>query len=104
MAFICIGLVLGAEELKPINWRVWAGKAERENGGGGPFQGLDDRFGFVDIRVRYPIDRLQVWVYVSVLDILPNVCRLMSSDSLRRKGKTLRTGYGTKREMPKGDE
>ena len=48
---ICVGLVLGAEELKPISWRVWAGKAERESGGGGPFQGLEDRLGFVDIRV-----------------------------------------------------
>lgn len=60
VAFICIGLVLGAEELKPIKWRVWAGKAERGNGGGGPFQGLDDRFGFVDIRVRSPIERVPV--------------------------------------------
>ena len=51
VAFICIGLVSGAEELKPINWRVWAGKAERESGGGGPYQGLEDRMGFVDIRV-----------------------------------------------------
>ncbi len=52
VVFICVGLVLGAEELKPISWRVWAGKAERESGGGGPFQGLEDRLGFVDIRVR----------------------------------------------------
>lgn len=51
VAFICVGLVLGAEELKPITWRVWAGKAERESGGGGPFQGLEERQGFVDIRV-----------------------------------------------------
>ena len=48
---ICVGLVVGAEELKPITWRVWAGKVERESGGGGPFQGLEDRLGFVDIRV-----------------------------------------------------
>ena len=53
MVFICVGLVLGAEELKPIIWRVWAGKAERESGGGGPFQGLEDRLGFVDIRVGF---------------------------------------------------
>ena len=55
--FICVGLVVGAEELKPINWKVWAGKAERESGEGGPFQGLEDRFGFVDIRVRLPCDQ-----------------------------------------------
>ena len=49
---ICVGLVVGAEDLKPITWRVWAGKVEKESGGGGPFQGLEDRLGFVDIRVR----------------------------------------------------
>lgn len=51
VVFICVGLVLGAEELKPISWRVWAGKVEKESGGGGPFQGLEDRLSFVDIRV-----------------------------------------------------
>ena len=48
---ICVGLVVGAEDLKPITWRVWAGNVERESGGGGPFQGLENRLGFVDIRV-----------------------------------------------------
>ncbi|KAL6718081.1 hypothetical protein ACLMJK_004166 [Lecanora helva] len=48
---ICVGLVLGADELKPIKWRKWAGKVERDSGGGGPFQGLEERLGFVDIRV-----------------------------------------------------
>ena len=57
VVFICVGLVLGAEELKPISWRLWAGKVARESGGGGPFQGLEDRFGFVDIRVCFPCDR-----------------------------------------------
>ena len=54
VVFICVGLVLAAEELKPISWRVWAGKTEGEGGGGGPFQGLEDRLGFVDIRVGPP--------------------------------------------------
>lgn len=49
---VCVGLVLGEEELKPITWRVWAGQAERESGGGGPFQALEERLGFMDIRVR----------------------------------------------------
>lgn len=60
VVFICVGLVIGAEELKPITWRVWAGQAERESGGGGPFQGLEEMLGFVDIRVRFaafPHDR-----------------------------------------------
>ena len=51
---ICVGLVIGAEELKPITWRVWAGQVERDSGGGGPFQGLEDRLGFMDIRVCHP--------------------------------------------------
>ena len=51
--FICTGLVLGAEELKPVQWRVWAGKIEREGGDAGPFLGLEERVGFVDIRVRH---------------------------------------------------
>lgn len=46
---ICVGLVAGAEPLAPIAWRVWAGKAERE--GGGAYAGLEERGGFVDIRV-----------------------------------------------------
>lgn len=49
--FVCVGLVLGAEELRPITWRVWAGKAERESRGGGPFQALEERLSFMDIRV-----------------------------------------------------
>ncbi|KAI4125625.1 MAG: hypothetical protein LQ338_004152 [Usnochroma carphineum] len=50
---ICVGLVLGAERLKPITWRVWAGQVERETrGGGGPFQGLEDRVGFMNIRAQ----------------------------------------------------
>lgn len=49
---VCVGLVLGAEELKPITWRVWAGKAERESRGGGPFQALEERLGFMDIRAK----------------------------------------------------
>ena len=57
VVFICVGLVLGAEELRPISWRVWAGKVERESGGGGPFQGLEYRFGFVDIRVGFSCHR-----------------------------------------------
>ena len=50
---MCVGLVLGAEELKPITWRVWAGKAESESRGGGPFQALEERLSFMDIRVGF---------------------------------------------------
>ncbi|KAL9609330.1 MAG: hypothetical protein Q9167_005896 [Letrouitia subvulpina] len=49
---ICLGLVLGAEELRPVSWRVWAGKIQRETGKAGPFEGLEDRVGFMDIRAQ----------------------------------------------------
>jgi hypothetical protein len=59
-----VGLVLGTPELRPIQWRVWAGKIEREgekgfmNGDGqtdkdyvgNPFKVLESRPGFIDIR------------------------------------------------------
>jgi membrane magnesium transporter 1 len=58
VALICIGLVFGAEPLKPISWRVWAGNIEREAregragaSGANPFAGLETRTGFLDIRV-----------------------------------------------------
>ena len=59
-----VGLVLASPNLRPIQWRVWAGKIEREgqegflksNGElekdyvGNPFRLLETRPGFVDIR------------------------------------------------------
>lgn len=47
----CVGLVLGTEPLKPISWRTWAGKIEEEGGGSNPYRGLEERMGFLDIRV-----------------------------------------------------
>ncbi|PMD17440.1 hypothetical protein NA56DRAFT_578740 [Hyaloscypha hepaticicola] len=61
---ICVGLVLGSPELRPIQWRVWAGKIEREGEKGfmssdgtvdkdyvgNPFRVLESRPGFIDIR------------------------------------------------------
>lgn len=63
-AVICLGLVLGSPPLRPIQWRVWAGKIEREGEDGfldasgevsksyvgNPFQTLETRPGFMDIR------------------------------------------------------
>ncbi|MCJ1226019.1 hypothetical protein MMC12_002668 [Toensbergia leucococca] len=49
---ICVGLVLGAEKFKPISWRVWAGGIESDQGGAGPFEGLESRVGFLDIRAK----------------------------------------------------
>jgi membrane magnesium transporter 1 len=48
---VCLGLVAGADRLKPISWNVWAGNIEREGGGANPYQGLEERAGFLDIRV-----------------------------------------------------
>ena len=61
---VSLGLVLGTSPLRPIQWRVWAGKVEREgeegfrgNDGevskdflGNPFRSLETRPSFVDIR------------------------------------------------------
>ncbi|KAK0656044.1 transmembrane protein 32 [Cercophora newfieldiana] len=61
---IVLGLVTGTRPLRPIQWRVWAGKLEREgvegfmgNDGemnrdyvGNPFRSLETRPGFIDIR------------------------------------------------------
>ena len=61
---ICLGLVLGSQTLRPIEWNTWAGKIEREgdagfldgsgvtdkNFRGNPFIFLESRPGFVDIR------------------------------------------------------
>ena len=54
MLLICVGLVLGAEELRPISWRVWAGRVQK--GKGQPGEGYEwleggKRKGFLDIRV-----------------------------------------------------
>jgi len=51
---ICLGIVVGAEQLQPIEWRVWAGKVEKEMKGG-PYMGLEERMGFVDIRVGWKL-------------------------------------------------
>ncbi|KAI1436578.1 magnesium transporter [Xylaria sp. CBS 124048] len=61
---ICLGLVSGTSQLRPVNWRVWAGKIEQEGEAGfknssgeiekdymgNPFRLLESRPGFVDIR------------------------------------------------------
>ncbi|KAH0385589.1 hypothetical protein KCU92_g3410, partial [Aureobasidium melanogenum] len=60
---LCVGIVIGSPELKPIQWRVWAGKLEKDmsaktesiNGDplgprGNPYAALEQRQGFLDIR------------------------------------------------------
>ena len=64
LLILSLGLVLGTPALRPIQWRVWAGKIEREGAEGftdadgeierdyigNPFKILETRPGFVDIR------------------------------------------------------
>ncbi|GAD98337.1 conserved hypothetical protein [Paecilomyces variotii No. 5] len=52
VVFVSIGLVLGAEKLKPISWSEWAGQIEREGGGRNPYRNLEERYGFWDIRSK----------------------------------------------------
>ncbi|KAI1115242.1 magnesium transporter [Nemania sp. NC0429] len=61
---VCLGLVSGTSQLRPIQWRVWAGKIEQEGEAGfknssgevekdfvgNPFRLLESRPGFIDIR------------------------------------------------------
>jgi hypothetical protein len=53
VVIVSVGLVLGAEKLKPISWRDWAGEIERNGGARNPYLSLEERHGFWDIRVRY---------------------------------------------------
>ena len=66
---ICVGVVLGSPSLKPIEWHIWANNVEQREGkrskgtlvetkeeagvGVDPFRILDERPGFVDIRVSF---------------------------------------------------
>ncbi|KAI8629242.1 magnesium transporter [Xylariaceae sp. FL1651] len=61
---VCLGLVSGTSQLRPVQWRVWAGQIERAGEAGflnssgevekdyvgNPFRLLESRPGFVDIR------------------------------------------------------
>jgi hypothetical protein len=59
---LCVGVVLGSQDLKPIQWSVWAGRLERSKeareikevgvGGGNPFANVEERPGFLDIREK----------------------------------------------------
>ena len=59
MLIVCIGVVLAAPALRPIRWSVWAGKVEKDerrgpgDGNGNPFCGLEERRGFLDVRVSF---------------------------------------------------
>jgi hypothetical protein len=48
---ICFGLVAGANPLRPISWNIWAANIENQGGRDNPFGSLEERRGFLDIRV-----------------------------------------------------
>ena len=88
IVLLCLGLVAGADRLKPISWNVWAGNIEREGGGGNPYKGLEERAGFSDIRVCEP----QCW-------IKSTAC----SHSYRQNGLNLPTGSERAARCPKAE-
>ncbi|KAI9759031.1 MAG: hypothetical protein M4579_002620 [Chaenotheca gracillima] len=62
---LCAGIVMASPALRPINWRVWAGRIEREGvgldgepgkdgqaQGVNPFRALEERVGFWDVRAK----------------------------------------------------
>lgn len=83
-----MGSVLGSEELKPISWRVWAGKVEREQGGAGPFAGLEDRWGFMDVRVGFLQSKFSLW---KIRDCAMEF-QLIFAGWSRPRGRSLRIG------------
>ncbi|KAL1973559.1 hypothetical protein VTN31DRAFT_6194 [Thermomyces dupontii] len=50
VVLVSIGLVLGADKLKPVTWSAWAGEIEREGGAKNPYRGLQERPGFWNVR------------------------------------------------------
>lgn len=62
VALLSLGLVFSSPQLKPIQWRTWAGETEREKSReprsldeptmNNPYIGLEERLGFLDVRQR----------------------------------------------------
>ena len=67
--------MLGSQDLKPISWSTWAGKIEKD-GDVNPFASLENRVGFMDIRVR--VD----WIALMIED----------ADDFRRSERNSRSG------------
>ncbi|KAF8420823.1 magnesium transporter [Tirmania nivea] len=51
VSLLSIGIVLSGWDFRPIQWRKWAGQLEREKGQG-PYEFLESRLGFIDIRAK----------------------------------------------------
>lgn len=46
--------------MKPISWSVWAGQIEKEGGARNPYRRLEERPGFIDIRVSLLVTELDM--------------------------------------------
>lgn len=70
-----LGLVLGAEKLKPVSWSMWAGEIEREGGARNPYLFMEERYGFWDVRVSFMLSYIwrRKWEKVLVLLYLYDV-------------------------------
>lgn len=101
---VSIGLVLGAEKLKPISWRDWAGEIERDGGARNPYLSLEERYGFWDIRVRLaPFFPLTFFSQGSIRDLgyfqwlrHKRSTRANSNGNIRPSGRSLRIGCGVR--------
>lgn len=82
---LCVGIVVGAPGLKPIQWREWAGKLEREgvredqkleDRTRNPYRVLEDRQGFLDVRVSASSCalRIGIWAGAEARAILMDYC------------------------------
>lgn len=107
VVIVSVGLVLGAEKLKPISWRDWAGEIERNGGARNPYLSLEERHGFWDIRVRYgfslyysapPIFSVELpklsMVYGARINHYPIMMNANPSLLHRPSERSLRIGFG----------
>lgn len=62
LVVVSLGLVLGAEKLKPISWSQWAGEIEKEGGARNPYSRLEERYSFWDVRVS-PVPGNLGWAF-----------------------------------------
>ncbi|KAI9373054.1 membrane magnesium transporter-domain-containing protein [Aspergillus egyptiacus] len=51
LAIVSMGLVLGAEKLKPVSWSEWAKEVERDPARN-PYHRLEERYSFWDVRAK----------------------------------------------------
>lgn len=116
---VSVGLVLGAEKLKPVSWRDWAGEIERDGGARNPYLSLEERYGFWDIRVSFWVvfGPFCIWIhhpgyiwswtliYIYVWENVVCVLRLEANlRNHRPSGRSLEIGYAARMCRSKSDQ